>query len=320
MNSQLTKRHVEFLKSRQLRTEVSLIAAIAILMLSIAAHVFDYFGVLLFADVEPILFFTEAVVFGAVSGILAAQVCLLAIWCSLGGQKGIWRIPLAITSLLLLINNWILALSVGRSSLNNGEVNVVFMGVFAVFLLVQLPLIVIRMFYKLSIAPHCLISTRNLASHFKIRDLFVLLFHAALLIVFTQIVLELVAANKSPAIYQETMNPSEMVEAIARFLVVGVCVSLISLFAFGAVFSKKYRWRIALLLLFWAIAFAVLGPMTGFFSSDPNVAYSLYSVEACQWFAFFNVVLIGELLILSVFYCLGYRVSSKRGRLITTSN
>lgn len=317
MNSQLRKRHVEFLKSGQLTTEVSLVATLLILMLSLAAHLFDFIGVWAFADVGSVVFTVEAVVFGIVSGILAAQVCLLAIWCSLGGQKGVLRLPLAITSVVLLVNNWILALSGGRANFNYVDVAVVFAGVFFVFVLVQLPLVMIRMLYKFSIAPTCLNSSRKLAPHFKIRDLFVLMFYAALLVVFTQIVVEVALTNSS--IPMRNMKVSEVVDTMEVFLILGVSVSLISLITLSVVFSNKYRWQIVLLLL-TILGISVLGSLIVplFFLS--SFSFVLVPVEAYQWFVFFNVVFWAELLILSVFYLLGYRARSTRNSEMIASN
>ena len=309
MDSQLRKRHVEFLNSGQLTTEVSLVATLFILILSLAAHLFDFIGVWALADAGSVVFTAEAVVLGVVSGILAAQVCLLAIWCSFGGQKGVLRLPLAITSVVMLVNNWILALGGGRSNFNYVDVAVVFAGVFCVFVFVQLPLVMIRIFYKLSIVPTCLNSTRKLAPHFKIRDLFILMFYAALLVVFTQIVVEVALANAS--LPMRNMKASEVIEATETFLMVGVCVSLISLLALSVVFSTKYRWRIVLPLL-TLLGISVFGSLIVFLFNRSSFSFVLVPVEAYQWFAFFNVVVGAELLILSVFYLLGYRAISTR--------
>ena len=73
MDSQLRKRHVEFLNSGQLTTEVSLVATLFILILSLAAHLFDFIGVWALADAGSVVFTAEAVVLGVVSGILAAR-------------------------------------------------------------------------------------------------------------------------------------------------------------------------------------------------------------------------------------------------------
>lgn len=307
MNSQLSKRHVGFLKSGQLTTEMSLVAALIILLLSFAAHIFDFIGVLALADVSSLMFVSEAVVFGIVSGILALQICLLAIWCSLGGQRGIFRIPLATTSLVFLINNWILAISSGRSSLDFDDVAIVFAGVFGVFILVQLPLVVIRIFYKFSIVPKCLISSRRLTSNFKILDLFVLMFSAALLVLFTQVVIDIAIGNASIPIRNKAF--SKVMEVIGTFLKVGVGVSLTSLLALRVVFSKKYRWRIVVLLMLSIIFVGVFGPAV--LTNFGNFKLLLVPVEMYQWFAFLNVVFWGEVLILMVFYLLGYRATPK---------
>jgi hypothetical protein len=307
MNSQLSKRHVGFLKSGQLTTEMSLVAALIILMLSVAAHIFDFIGVLALADVSSPTFVSEAVVFGIVSGILALQICLLAIWCSLGGQREIFRIPLATTSLVLLINNWILAISAGRSSLDFDDVAIVFAGVFGVFILVQLPLVVIRIFYKFSIVPKCLISSRRLTSNFKIFDLFVLMFSAALLVLFTQVVIDIAIGNASIPFRNKAF--SQVMEVIGTYLKVGVGVSLISLLALRVVFSKKYRWRIVVLLMLSVILIGVFGPAISTYLG--NFKLLLAPVEMYQWFAFLNVVFLGEVLILTFFYLLGYRAPPK---------
>lgn len=316
MNTQLSKRHVEFLKSGQLTSEVPLVAALIILMLSVGAHLFDFLGVFVLADVSSILFVREAVVLGIVSGILALQVCLLAIWCSLGGQRGIWRLPLATTSLILLINNWVLAIGAGRSSLNSDDVAVVFVGVFSVFVLVQLPLLIIRGFYKMSIVPNGLISTRSLPSHFRIRDLFVLMFSAALLVVFTQVVVDIAVGNLSNSL--RNINFSRVIEASGVFLKFGVSVSFISLLALGVVFSKKYRWRFVLLILFLVITAGALGSSV-FFSNAANQPRNPLPVEIYQWVAFLNVVFWGELVVLSAFYFLGYRARLTQRPQLATS-
>ena len=68
MDSQLRKRHVEFLNSGQLTTEVSLVATLFILILSLAAHLFDFIGVWALADAGSVVFTAEAVVLGVAVG------------------------------------------------------------------------------------------------------------------------------------------------------------------------------------------------------------------------------------------------------------
>ena len=308
METQLSKRHVEFLTKTRLTTESSFAAALIISALSIGSHVFDFVGVLAFAGNPPVVFITEAISLGFVSGILAVQICLLAIWCSFGGQKSIWRLPLAITSLVLLINNWILASAAVQPQFSLENVNVIFAGVVGIFLLVQLPLFVIRLSFKLSIVPNYLIPTENMDFHFKIQDLFVVMAHAALLIGGTQIVIDVATVENVPL---ENMNFSEVAKGIAELFAIGLCVSMISLVTLGVIFSQKYRWRIVLLIFTLTIAGGAITVVPMLLFSNARPLLPSLSVEACRWFAFFATVPLGELLILLIFYGLGYRVKSK---------
>ena len=229
-------------------------------------------------------------------GLLVAQPCILSIWCALGGQRAVVRIPafMGMLALLFIVYTGILVSSGAPGSF----VSILGVCVIAITVIIQIPLWIFRASTKQVVALPSQTESGIGASQFGIRHLFISTTIAAIVVTVAQ-------ANAQYVSFDPTPFPGPGLILFVTFFV--IVASVLSFLILAVVFNRNHRLAFVGLL---AVILLVL-PLPAV-----EAFHCMWRVPAFQWnvdeifnaFCFVFSLTVGMIGVLYIFYSIGFRV------------
>ena len=238
-------------------------------------------------------------------GMLLSLPVLISLWMSLGGQHWIIRIPLSTMCLLSLSGVFLTTLGILSGSVDNAEIWIIGAIILAVALAIQIPAWTVRLWYGVSISRQ---SSESAASkQFTIKQLLI----TTTVLAFLVPLLQWVAAFK---IFNDSGPPmDEILRFCGVFIVVLVFLTLLSVLV---VFSSKLRVASFCILLVGlaTIPFVVVPSLKYISGLEFSVAdsYLMDKEKLLNVFAFISSNAVTMIVVLSLYFALGFRLRSSR--------
>ena len=264
----------------------------AIIALVLASAIGDVVGTLLFWEFYGGPFYEFLLCMGL--GLMVAQPCALAVWCALGTQKFVVRVPLTmgiLFSLTCIFTGTIYALENGITL----EVPIIFVvGSFSLALLVQVPLWIYRMITGYAISFMGTQTESEKASQFGIKHLMIATTIAAV-----------IAAISNYALANSELDNSVPWGEVIGFLVTfELFISMITLLCVALVYSRSSRVGIGILLGLVVI----VGPIGVGEVIDAVIGGGSDRRMLTNTYAFTISLSIVLTVVLFAFYAMGYRL------------
>ena len=234
-------------------------------------------------------------------GLLIAQPCLLSIWCALGSQKLIVRIPAAMGMLAVLT---IVYLSLLVSDGAPAEVTFVLAGcAIALTLLIQVPAWIFRASTKLTIVLPTETKSSISSSQYGIKHLMISTAIAAIVVTVAQANAPHISSDQSGVPWLS------LILFLAFFIIVA---SILSFLILAVVFNQKRRLIFAILLMVILLAapLASLEVLRSVINASPMPGpnFQWTATEAFNAFCFFFALAAGIMSVLFIFYGIGFRL------------
>lgn len=244
----------------------------------------------------------ESISFFVALGLLVAQPCLLSIWCALGSERVVVRVPAAMGILFILTAVYLKTMHFLDSSMPLEVVFFVGGLVLATTIILQIPLWLFRWLscqvIQLPAASKSSISTNQ----FGIRHLLISMTIAAII----------VAVARATVPSGNLEGPSIPWGQLILFLLYFVITAcLLSFLALAVVFSRRKRWLFTVLLFVFLLAC----PYGGILVMENTRAFGgmlkLGVQETLNMYIFIGSIAAGIISVLLVFHAIGYRLEKR---------
>jgi len=237
-------------------------------------------------------------------GLLGIQPCLLSIWCALGAQKAIWRIPVSMGMLTLLTMTYSRVLSLDGAPLK--AILVICAVVAATVGVLQIPLWIFRIKSKYAIALPLDVEPEISASQFGISHLLFATTLAAILLAIGRVMI--------PDKWNSGAMPLPWSSLIVFLIFHIVLATVLAFLLLGTVFNQNRRIVFLVFLLLFLVV-APLGSILVFHSSGimSRAGPQTWTFDFIKnAYTFVWTIAIGIAAVLSFFYLIGFRLQRER--------
>ena len=292
------------LTMRDSRQTVALIMLVVLVMVAIIGNIF---GTIFFFEGTRIFW----PIFFVALGLLVAQPCLLSIWCALGNERGIWRIPAAMGIVLLLLAIYLKTMEMLDDSIPWEVIIAISAITLAISLILQIPLWIFRQTTKQVIQLPTDADALLASNQFGIKHLLITTTLVAIVLAFV--------TNAFPESSFQGGTPAGIWMQLILFLVFFICIScLLTFLALAAIFFETKR-GIYLVLLSLFLLFCPLASIQ-FIRSFAGMLFGPIGfgvTEVVNTYLFVWSLAAGILGIMWIFYFIGYRLKKKGSGVIS---
>ena len=244
-------------------------------------------------------------VFFVALGLLVSQPCLLSIWCAMGGERGLWRIPAATGILFVLLAIYIKTMEVLDTHIPLEVIIMISVIALAITVILQIPLWIFRQTTRQVIRLPSEASTNLATNQFGIKHLLVVMTIAAIVVA--------IARSSFPESNFDGGAPAGLWTQLSLLLLFLICVGcLMTFLALAAVFSQTKRrlFRLLLGLFLLVCPLASIQFMINYSSLFGTGDFSF--TEMINMYLFFWSLAAGIVGIMWIFYLIGYRLERIR--------